>query len=122
MAAGVPLMPGTDRPEPAQLFGWEPRGACRDLPADTFFPPDGRNSKAREAWEDAARRVCVGAPPCPVRRECLATALYRREAYGLWGGLTVHERGRLAPRGRLSEEEALMVADRVLAREARHGR
>lgn len=30
--------------------------------------------------------------PCPVRAQCLAGALDRREPYGVWGGLSVEER------------------------------
>ncbi len=119
----MPVLPA-GRFEPTRLMGWEPRGACRNMDAETFFPPDGRNGRARAAAEADARRVCNGvpaggrmpaAPPCPVRRQCLATAFYRGEEHGTWGGLTPDDRDLLAPRGRLDEEEALALADRVLA-------
>jgi hypothetical protein len=42
----------------------------------------------------AERRICRG---CPVRRDCLATALTRHE-WGVWGGTTEHERERLGMR------------------------
>lgn len=32
---------------------------------------------------DRAKRLCTG---CPVREECLAGALARREPHGVWGG------------------------------------
>ena len=32
---------------------------------------------------EAAKAMCVG---CPVRAECLAGALERREPWGVWGG------------------------------------
>lgn len=47
-----------------------------------------------------AKRLCAD---CPIRRECLAAALDRREPWGVWGGEIV-ERGevitRKRPRGR----------------------
>jgi WhiB family transcriptional regulator, redox-sensing transcriptional regulator len=35
---------------------------------------------------ETAKAVCTG---CPLRRECLAGALDRREPYGVWGGQLV---------------------------------
>jgi WhiB family redox-sensing transcriptional regulator len=55
-----------------------------DLPCwahdpDLFF--------AEQPYEvEAAKAVCTG---CPLRRECLAGALDRREPCGVWGGQLV---------------------------------
>lgn len=38
------------------------------------------------------RRVCAA---CPIRQACLQRALDLREPWGMWGGLTAAERGRL---------------------------
>jgi hypothetical protein len=40
----------------------------------------------------AAQAVCLR---CPVRVDCLFTALNRREGFGIWGGMTSKNRGRL---------------------------
>jgi hypothetical protein len=34
----------------------------------------------------------LGYPPCPLRELCLETALALNANYGVWGGLSVHER------------------------------
>lgn len=67
---------------------WEDRSACRDEQyrdhADDWYAP----SSNRDA-HNAAMRVCAG---CPVRAECQNAALNRREAWGIWGGLTEGQR------------------------------
>lgn len=49
---------------------------------------------------ERAKRLCAG---CPVRAQCLASALSRQEPWGVWGG-EIFERGaviaRKRPRGR----------------------
>ena len=49
---------------------------------------------------ERAKATCAG---CPIRRECLAAALQRREPWGVWGGEII-ERGTIRvgkrPRGR----------------------
>lgn len=49
---------------------------------------------------ERAKALCAD---CPIRRECLATALERQEPWGVWGG-EILERGeiiaRKRPRGR----------------------
>ncbi|MGO9385684.1 MAG: WhiB family transcriptional regulator [Mycobacterium sp.] len=49
---------------------------------------------------ERAKALCAG---CPIRRECLATALERAEPWGVWGG-EILERGSIVthkrPRGR----------------------
>jgi WhiB family redox-sensing transcriptional regulator len=58
------------------------QASCLGLDSDMFFPGP---------WEDPspAKAVCA---VCPVRAECLAAALARREPDGIWGGLTATER------------------------------
>jgi WhiB family redox-sensing transcriptional regulator len=64
---------------------------CRTDDADLWFAerPDQLNR---------ARALCQG---CPIRQQCLAGALERREPWGVWGG-EIFERGRVIPfkRGR----------------------
>ncbi|MGH3977463.1 MAG: WhiB family transcriptional regulator [Pseudonocardiaceae bacterium] len=45
---------------------------------------------------ERAKQLCRG---CPVRAECLAGALARRESYGVWGGEIFHH-GVVLPRKR----------------------
>lgn len=71
---------------------------CRREDPDLWFA---------EAPEDLerAKAFCT---ECPLRLECLAGALRRREPWGVWGG-EVFERGvvipRKRPRGRPRKEE-----------------
>ena len=55
---------------------------------------------------EAAKAVCVG---CPIRLDCLAGALERREPWGVWGGELVLSGAVVArkrPRGRPRKEVA----------------
>ena len=60
------------------------------IPASSSTRP--RRGEARETRETAAKAVCAA---CPVRTQCLEHALAVREPYGVWGGLSEHEAGRL---------------------------
>jgi WhiB family transcriptional regulator, redox-sensing transcriptional regulator len=76
----ISVMPGSERALP-----------CRTEDADMWFAegPD-RLGRAQELCQE-----------CPIRRQCLAAALSRREPWGVWGG-EIFERGRVIPfkRGR----------------------
>jgi WhiB family redox-sensing transcriptional regulator len=63
--------------------GWRDDALCRQVDPELFFPRVNRPTTAQ------AKQVCRR---CPVRGECLAEALRRRERYGVWGGLTAAER------------------------------
>lgn len=69
---------------------WEARAACRDADPNIFFPEKG----ATKAAVREAKAVCRA---CPVKAECLAGALERREMYGIWGGTTETDRRKLRP-------------------------
>jgi WhiB family redox-sensing transcriptional regulator len=60
---------------------------------------------------ERAKQLCTG---CPVKAECLASALSRAEPWGVWGG-EIFERGsvivRKRPRGRPSK--AALAAERA---------
>lgn len=73
---------------------WHDQAACRGMGDELFFPPSegGALGVARVA---EAKAVCAG---CPVRVTCLADALTRESPsarYGVYGGLSAVERGRL---------------------------
>ncbi len=79
----------------ADNWDWQLRARCRDLPVDHFYPRFGLRGHERRKVEANAKAICHG---CPVRIDCRTHALRVREPYGVWGGLTAHERA-VATRG-----------------------
>jgi WhiB family redox-sensing transcriptional regulator len=75
---GIP----SDRP-------WMEYAACREVPADLFFPEKGESNRP-------AKAICAR---CPVRGECLEAALDRGENFGVFGGLSPRERMALRSEG-----------------------
>lgn len=75
---------------------WRWDAACKDTPTGMFFTKDADVIAA-------AKRVCYR---CPVRKPCLDYAMYRREPYGVWGGLTVKQRNGLKRNGIWTEATA----------------
>lgn len=74
---------------PADVTEWMHSAAC-DGTTDQMFPHD-----SDAVGIEIAKEVCG---PCPVRSECLKSALDRSEPYGVWGGLTSDERQELKRR------------------------
>jgi WhiB family redox-sensing transcriptional regulator len=75
---------------------------CRSQP-DLFFAES-------PAEVEAAKALCVD---CPVREQCLAGALERREPWGVWGGqLLVSGKvvARKRPRGRPRKNQTEPIA------------
>jgi WhiB family redox-sensing transcriptional regulator len=69
---------------------WQTRAACRGEMGNDFYPPvHGERRPERRMREARAKAVCAS---CPVRSECLETAVSNDERYGVWGGLTDSER------------------------------
>ncbi len=64
---------------------WRARSACRSLPVDHFYPPEGQSATAE------ARAACAA---CPVRGECLEHAV-AHEDHGYWAGTSARERRRM---------------------------
>ncbi|HHU09458.1 MAG TPA: WhiB family transcriptional regulator [Intrasporangiaceae bacterium] len=75
----------------AHLWDWQQQGACRVLPPEMFFHPEGERGKARAQRIERAKEVCAA---CPVIVACREHALAIREPYGVWGGLDEEERAR----------------------------
>lgn len=70
---------------------WMGEAVCASADPEAWFPPKG--SSTREA-----KRVCRGQrgyAACPVRQRCLEYALAHDERFGVWGGLSEGERGKL---------------------------
>src|SRR3954463_1024721 len=73
----------------ADHWDWQLRGACCGRDTELFFHPEGERGPRRAGREAAAKAVCAG---CPVLLQCREAALRAREPYGVWGGLSEHER------------------------------
>ena len=71
-----------------ESYEWQDQARCRTLPVGSFFDAELARGANRRQREEAAKRVCR---ECPVLRQCRAHAL-AAEDYGVWGGLTAHER------------------------------
>ena len=73
-------------------WDWQLRGSCRGADSELFFHPEGERGPRRRVREAAAKAVCA---ECPVLALCREHALAAREPYGIWGGLSEHEREQL---------------------------
>ena len=78
----IPLLDVSD-PE------WWNRAACRGMDDDLFFDPYGEPRSARQERISLAKTICQ---KCPVLIDCREYALQQGEPYGVWGGLSEHER------------------------------
>ncbi len=81
--------PGFHRPPtlpPFRPLPWFSQAACAEADPDAWYPAKG--AKVRDA-----KRVCAR---CPVAPECLDYALATGQGHGIWGGLSVNQRRKLA--------------------------
>jgi WhiB family redox-sensing transcriptional regulator len=74
---------------PPDFWSWRLWAACRQSDGELFFSPDGERGSAKRRRERAAKAICNA---CPVREDCASYAIRNRERYGVWGGLSEHER------------------------------
>lgn len=82
---------------PMPEWGWQERGTCRGGPLGSFYP-EGYHGKANKQIEtQTAARYCTG---CPVRAECLITALRNEDRFGVWGGTTPKQRAAMLKTGK----------------------
>ena len=76
---------------------WTEDARCSKIEdPDIFFPPRDKELYKKIASE--AKVYCLGAngkDPCPVRANCLWTAIRDDEQHGIWGGLSHRERNAL---------------------------
>lgn len=77
------------------FWDWQQYGRCHGSDTELFFPSDRESRDERRARVQQAKLFCQS---CVVRDECLSYALEAREAFGVWGGLTAHEREALLAR------------------------
>ncbi len=73
----------------ASDWEWQFEGACRALPTEMFFYPDGERGPRRRNRENTAKAICA---TCPVIEACRKHALAIAEPYGIWGGLSEDDR------------------------------
>ncbi|MEU2261415.1 WhiB family transcriptional regulator [Streptomyces sp. NPDC058423] len=78
-------MPMNTTTAPDHELSWQETALCAQVGPEFFFPAPG--SSTREA-----KQLC-GA--CEGRVACLEYALANDERFGVWGGLSEKERGRL---------------------------
>lgn len=69
-------------------MAWQQAAACIGADPEWFFSPDPVETAA-------ARSLCSS---CPVKAECLAHAEGTPESAGVWGGVDLDERRRIARR------------------------
>jgi len=91
------------------LPAWRARAACRGADTDLFFEHISRRGRDAARIINQAKSICAR---CPVRVECLKTALENDER-GIWGGTTFKERQRL--RAERRRQPAETAADEVSA-------
>lgn len=66
---------------------WAHEALCAEVDPELFFPAQGASTRP-------AKKLCHS---CAVREPCLLEALLRREEYGVWGGMSAHERHGMKP-------------------------
>lgn len=102
-----------------EFYHWTEGARCSNLEnPDIFFPP--RDKELYKSIAAEAKTHCLGANgknPCPVRAQCLWTAISEDEQHGIWGGLSHRERNALVRKwqrnfkGKLTLEEFILQID-----------
>ncbi|MEU2429276.1 MULTISPECIES: WhiB family transcriptional regulator [unclassified Streptomyces] len=81
----MPINTTTVSATPDEEFSWQENALCAQVGPEFFFPAPG--SSTREA-----KQLCRA---CEGRVACLEYALANDERFGVWGGMSEKERGRL---------------------------
>lgn len=71
-----------------QFDDWAPYGNCRGRDTSIWFLDDHKSAEGKKSAKEA-KEICS---TCPVRIQCLNYAIVNKERFGIWGGLTPHER------------------------------
>jgi len=75
---------------------WENHAKCIGMDTEMWFPP--RDKTKYKPIADKAKAICFGKdgkPECPVRKECLLSAIEIDEQHGIFGGMSHRERNAL---------------------------
>jgi len=64
---------------------------AKEIPPCQISDPDAWFTDENENWQSyrTAKELCKR---CPVKNECLVYAVVAQEPFGIWGGLSPHER------------------------------
>jgi len=83
---------------------WKNRANCRsgDARLQGWLTWLWANNHMRHWPVTVMKVLCV---ECPVRRECLEAGVWGEESWGVWGGATVEERGKLRKKWTLEGRE-----------------
>lgn len=73
-------------------WDWQSDAACAGLDTAMFYQADRERGASMRRREARAKAVCAN---CRVIDVCLRTALRNHEPFGVWGGMSPHERARL---------------------------
>lgn len=68
---------------------WMKKAACRGIDPGLFYIERGDGSEAPIGSNRMAINVCKS---CPVRLDCLLTAIANKEDFGIWGGVPPRDR------------------------------
>lgn len=72
-----------------ESYEWQEEGLCDADHIDLFFVPEDVSRVERNRRTNEAKLLCAR---CPVLDRCREHALSVGEPFGIWGGLTAHER------------------------------
>lgn len=78
-----------------ESYEWQERGLCGAADIEMFFVPDDVGKRERTRRERYAKLLCAR---CPVMDRCRQHAFSAGERFGVWGGLSAHERQQLQVR------------------------
>lgn len=94
---------------------WTEDARCRNIEdPDIFFPPRDKDLYKKIATE--AKTYCLGEggkSPCPVRAECLLSAVRDNEQHGIWGGMSHRERNALVRKWNRSFKNQMSLEEYV---------
>ena len=81
---------------------WRESAACKGADIDLFFPPSNEGWLEKRVYPqrngEAIREYCDN---CPVKIECLLTAIEECEMFGIWGGMSGYNRKQYAKRHKI---------------------
>lgn len=72
-----------------KYWEWQRSARCRGEDPAIFFGADFERGTALRERHNLAKRICS---ECPVIAECRQHAALHGERFGVWGGLSEHER------------------------------
>jgi hypothetical protein len=79
----------TQREVPSDHQEWRKQGNCKSTNLSDIIKTDKLFFLGKGGKSGKAKELCEG---CPVKRNCLAFALFYGEEEGIWGGMTPDER------------------------------